>query len=119
MGIRLKRAYDEPAGSDGFRVLVDRVWPRGVRKEELDFDQWMKDIAPSTQLRKWFNHDPRKWDEFKRRYFKELESHDEDVELLERKAAEGSVTLVFAAKDEQRSNAAALREYLERRRRRL
>lgn len=114
MGIRLKRAYDKPARSDGLRVLVDRVWPRGVPKEELKADRWMKDVAPSTALRQWFGHDPQRWSEFKKRYFKELASHDEDVEFLRGKAAEGDVTLVFAARDEEFNNAAALKEYLER-----
>lgn len=113
MAIRLKRAYDAPAGSDGSRVLVDRVWPRGVTKEKLKADAWLKNIAPSTPLRKWFGHDPQKWDEFRKRYFKELDSHPEEVRLLREKARHGSLTLVFGAKEERFNNAEAIKEYLE------
>ncbi|MGH6915879.1 MAG: DUF488 domain-containing protein, partial [Geminicoccales bacterium] len=80
MSIELKRAYDPPARSDGYRVLVDRIWPRGVTKDELEVDAWLKDLAPSTGLRKWFGHDPKKWDEFKKRYARELEPHDDALE---------------------------------------
>ncbi len=115
MGIQIKRVYDPPAKSDGFRVLVDRVWPRGVGKDKLKLDQWLKDIAPSTELRQWFGHDPEKWDDFRKRYFRELASHGEQVTYLRQKAAEGALTLIFAAKDAQHNNAVALKEYLERR----
>ncbi len=115
MNIRIKRAYDPPAKSDGFRVLVDRVWPRGVTKDALRLDEWLKEIAPSTTLRKWFGHDPAKWEAFEDRYFRELDSHGEQVTRLRQKAREGDVTLVFAAKDLQHNNAVALKEYLERR----
>lgn len=115
MKILLKRAYDPPARSDGFRVLVDRVWPRGVSKDSLKLDLWLKDLAPSTDLRKWFGHDPEKWDDFRDRYFRELASHGEQAASLRHKATEGTLTLVFAARDSQHNNAVALKEYLERR----
>jgi len=113
MAIRLKRAYDKPAKSDDIRVLVDRVWPRGVTKAKLKADLWLKDIAPSTELRKWFGHDPRKWPEFRKRYFKELDSHPDEVRLLRGKMREGDVTLVFGAREERFNNAEAIKEYLE------
>ncbi len=112
--VKLKRAYDAPAKSDGCRVLVDRVWPRGVSKDELRLDDWLKDIAPSTGLRKWFDHDPAKWDAFKNRYFRELDEQSEAVECLLERGHEGNVTLVFGAKDTRYNNAVALKEYLER-----
>lgn len=110
--IKLKRAYEAPSKSDGYRVLVDRVWPRGVTKDALRLDEWMKDLAPTTQLRKWFGHDPEKWDRFRERYFAELERQPDAVGRLSDKCRAGTVTLVFAARDETHSNAAALREYL-------
>lgn len=113
MAIQLKRAYEKPARADGFRVLVDRVWPRGLNKADVKVDQWLKSVAPSTELRKWFGHDPDKWSEFKRRYFKELDSRPDELALLRKKAAEGPLTLVFSAKDERFNNAVALKEYLE------
>jgi len=113
MAIRLKRAYDKPGTSDGFRILVDRVWPRGVPKAKLKADLWLKDIAPGTELRKWFGHDPRKWPEFRKRYFKELDSHPEEIRLLREKTREGDVTLVFGAKEERFNNAEAIKEYME------
>ena len=112
MQIKLKRAYDEPAGGDGYRVLVDRVWPRGVKKDALQLDATMKELAPSTALRKWFNHEPAKWDAFRKRYFAELNDQPAAVEKLRQKARKGIVTLVYAAKDEQHNNAVALREHL-------
>ena len=111
--IGLKRAYEEPEDDDGVRVLVDRVWPRGVSKEELRLDAWMKEIAPSTELRRWFGHDPEKWAEFKRRYFRELDGRRELVEELLERVRAGRVTLVYAASDERHNNAVALKEYLE------
>ena len=113
MSIDVKRAYDPPARSDGYRVLIDRIWPRGVTKEDLKVDAWLKAVAPSTALRKWFGHDPKKWDEFGRRYARELEPHAAALEQLVERARAGHVTLVFAAKDIEHSNAVALREYLE------
>lgn len=113
MAIRLKRAYEQPAAGDGVRVLVDRIWPRGVTKENLKVDLWLKEVAPSTELRKWFGHDPKKWDEFRKRYFKELDSHPEEVRLLREKMRRGEVTLVFGSKEERFNNAEAIKEYLE------
>ena len=115
MPIDLKRAYDPPTKSDGRRILVDRVWPRGIAKDDLQIDAWLKDLAPSTGLRKWFGHDPAKWDDFRKRYALELEQHPEALEELVEKARAGHVTLVFGAKDTQHNNAVALRENLERR----
>jgi uncharacterized protein YeaO (DUF488 family) len=111
--IQLRRAY-EPAGpADGFRVLIDRIWPRGLKKEQAAIDLWLKEVAPSSELRKWFGHDPAKWDEFRKRYAKELDRNPDAVRLLEGKIRRGTLTLVFAAKDAEHSNAAALKEYLE------
>jgi uncharacterized protein YeaO (DUF488 family) len=115
MDIRLKRAYDTAARSDGPRILVDRIWPRGVAKEEADITHWLKGLAPSTDLRKWFGHDPDKWAEFCDRYLNELQSDEaaEDLETL-RKILEGHkrITLVFAAKDTEHNNAVALRKFV-------
>jgi uncharacterized protein YeaO (DUF488 family) len=113
MAIRLRRAYEAPSASDGYRVLVDRVWPRGVKKDEARIDAWLREVAPSTELRKWFGHDPDKWNEFKSRYFAELENHREALNDLLRRVREGRVTLVFGAKNETHNNAVALKEYLE------
>jgi uncharacterized protein YeaO (DUF488 family) len=115
MTIDLKRVYDPPANSDGRRILVDRIWPRGITKADLQIDAWLKDLAPSTELRKWFGHDPAKWDEFRKRYAGELEQRSEALEELVEKARAGRVTLVFSAKDTEHNNAVALREHLERR----
>jgi uncharacterized protein YeaO (DUF488 family) len=115
MAIQLKRAYDKTGEHGGTRVLVDRVWPRGVRKAEAGIDLWLKEIAPSTELRKWFGHDPEKWPEFKTRYFRELEQNQAMVEQLSKMNQKGTVTLVFGAKNEKYNNAAALKEYLEQR----
>ena len=115
MSVDVKRAYDPPARSDGHRILVDRVWPRGVTKEDLRIDAWLKDLAPSTALRKWFGHDPERWDEFKRRYAGELKQRSDALDQLARKAKDGRVTLLFGAKDTQHNNAVALKEQLERR----
>jgi len=115
MTIDLKRVYDPPATSDGRRILVDRIWPRGITKADLQIDAWLKDLAPSTELRKWFGHDPAKWDEFRKRYAGELEQRSEALEELVEKARAGHVTLVFSAKDTEHNNAVALREHLERR----
>ena len=118
MAIGLKRAYEPAAEGDGYRVLVDRVWPRGITKETLRIDAWLKDLAPSTALRKWFAHDPKKWQEFRERYGRELDGQGPVIEELARRAGQGRVTLVFAARDREHSNAVALKDYLEQRRRR-
>ena len=112
--VRLKRAYDAPAKSDGRRVLVDRLWPRGVSKDELRLDDWLKEVAPSAGLRKWFGHDPAKWGAFKNHYFRELDEQSQAVERLLARGREGTVTLVFGAKDAHHNDAVALKEYLER-----
>ena len=112
MPIAQKRAYEKPDKRDGTRVLVDRIWPRGLKKEDAQIHLWLKDIAPSTALRKWFGHDPDKWAEFKKRYFEELENNPEPVRRLRDLEAAGKVTLVFSAKDEIFNNAVALNEYL-------
>lgn len=114
MVIRLKRAYELPARSDGCRVLVDRLWPRGVSKAELSIQSWPKPLAPSTLLRKWFNHNPARWTEFKDRYFRELDGRGDVASLLEELANEEIVTLVFAARDVKYNHAKALKEYIER-----
>ncbi len=113
MSIRIKRAYEAPSKSDGFRILVDRLWPRGVKKEDARIDLWMKDLAPSDELRKWFGHEPEKWDEFRKRYAKELAAREDALHDLSSRAAKGTVTLVYAAKDEEHNNAVALKEHLE------
>ncbi len=113
MPIRLKRAYDKPQESDGRRVLIDRVWPRGVKKEALRLDVWLKEIAPSPELRRWFGHDPARWQEFRRRYFAELDARPEPVADLLDRMRQGPVTFIYAAKDEEHNNAAALKDYLE------
>ena len=114
MTIALKRAYDPPARSDGCRVLVERLWPRGVRKEDLKIDLWAKDAAPSTELRRWFGHDADRWSEFKRRYRAELGSRPGALDALrERLRLHDTVTFVFAAKETRFNNAVALKEILE------
>jgi uncharacterized protein YeaO (DUF488 family) len=114
MTIRLKRAYDKPARADGQRVLVERLWPRGVTRVRAAVDLWLKEIAPSAELRKWFAHDPAKWAEFKRRYRRELRDNPVPVKLLRRMVKQGTVTLIYAARDEERNSAVLLREFLER-----
>jgi uncharacterized protein YeaO (DUF488 family) len=115
---KLKRAYEAPSSEDGFRVLVERLWPRGISKERAHLDLWLKDVAPSTELRKWFNHDPARWEEFQKRYAAELEEHEDAVPLLKQKAREGTVTLVYAAHDEEHNGALALKHFLTRRKHR-
>ncbi len=111
--IAIKRAY-EPAGpGDGFRVLVDRLWPRGISKEKARIDLWMKDVAPSDGLRKWFAHDPAKWEEFRKRYGKELEGNADLVAELADRAKKGKLTLVYGAKDTEHNQAVVLKECLE------
>ncbi len=112
MTIQLKRAYEAASDSDGTRILVDRLWPRGLSKERAHIDQWIKEAAPSTELRQWYHHDPEKWDEFKKRYYKELDSQPEIVEQLKKLVSTGHVTFVFGSKEETLNHAAALKEYL-------
>lgn len=113
VNIALKRVYDEPGKQDGTRVLVDKIWPRGIRKNQLAMDAWYKEIAPSTELRKWFHHDPEKWRDFKNRYLGELKQSRELAEELLREQKHGKLTLLYAAKDESHNHALVLREYLE------
>lgn len=110
--IRLKRAYEPAEPGDGRRFLVERLWPRGVRKEDLPLDAWLKDLAPSPGLRTWFGHEPAKWPEFRRRYAAELRANDTAVAPLRAAVRKGTVTLVYAARDTERNSAALLRDYL-------
>jgi uncharacterized protein YeaO (DUF488 family) len=113
MTIRTKRIYDPPAPEDGVRILIDRVWPRGMRKADAHIDLWLRSIAPSSDLRKWFNHDPAKWDDFKQRYFAELQERHADLATIRQHADAGTVTLLYGARDTEHNNAMALKEYLE------
>jgi uncharacterized protein YeaO (DUF488 family) len=110
--IQVRRAYDPPRRIDGYRVLVDRVWPRGVSRDDLRLDAWLPEIAPSTRLRQWFGHDPERWEEFRERYAAELAASDEAVRELAERARRGRVTLVYAARDPEHNNAVALAAYL-------
>ena len=110
MGI--KRIYEPPVPEDGKRILVDRLWPRGLSKDDARLDEWLKEVAPSDELRRWFGHDPAKWEEFRRRYRQELKTQGEILERLRNEARKGTVTLLFAAKDEERNNAVVLKEML-------
>ena len=110
--IKLKRAYEPPSAGDGTRVLIDRLWPRGISKQKAKLDYWMKDIAPSTELRKWFGHDPKRWDEFRRRYTAELREHPDLIAELRSLARKSPITLVYAAHDESHNDAVVLRDVL-------
>ncbi|MBX3571615.1 MAG: DUF488 domain-containing protein [Mesorhizobium sp.] len=110
--VQIKRAYESPAAEDGTRVLVDRLWPRGLKKTDAALDHWAKDLAPSTELRRWFGHDPARWDEFRRRYSEELSEHREGLARLRELARRDRVTLVYAAHDEAHNDAVVLREVL-------
>lgn len=112
--IKIERVYDPPASDDGLRFLVDRLWPRGVRKDALKIEGWLKDFAPSGALRKWFGHDESRWKEFCKRYFAELNAYPEAWHPLLEAACKGNVTLLFSARDSEHNNAAALNAYLER-----
>ncbi len=111
--IQTKRVYEPRDARDGFRVLVDRVWPRGLTKEQVAADLWLKQAAPSTALRQWFQHDPTKWPEFKRRYFAELGDQPQAIEQLRNAAQQGPLTLLFSARDEAHNQAVALKDYLQ------
>lgn len=113
MPIEIKRIYEDPDPDDGTRVLVDRLWPRGVSKEDAELDEWLRDVAPSDELREWFDHDPDRWEVFVERYHHELGERDEPVERLQSMANEGRLTLLYAATDTDRNNALALKCYLE------
>lgn len=111
--LKLKRVYDDYSQQDGKRILVDGVWPRGIKKEDLKHDDWRKNLAPSSDLRKWFNHDADKWDDFKKKYFKELEEQQEDLKEIKEASDGHNVTLLYAAKDEGHNQAVAIKEYID------
>jgi uncharacterized protein YeaO (DUF488 family) len=112
MDVRLKRAYEAPAASDGYRVLIDRLWPRGVKREGARLDEWARELAPSGELRRWFGHEPERFEEFRRRYTAELAGQTEKLRELRRRARHGTVTLVYAAHDEDHNDAVVLAEIL-------
>jgi uncharacterized protein YeaO (DUF488 family) len=114
--IRLKRVYEEHSPKDGYRVLVDRLWPRGLTKARAGVDLWLKEIAPSTELRRWFGHDPSRWTEFRKRYRRELSDRKELIKQLKQRSKEGVVTLLYGARDEQHNEAVVLKKVLEGRR---
>ena len=113
MEVRIKRVYEEPSDTDGKRILIDRLWPRGLTKEKARIDLWLKDIAPSAELRKWFAHDPAKWPEFQKRYHEELASNKAIVTRLREELQSGPATLVYSAHDEQHNDAVVIKAYLE------
>jgi uncharacterized protein YeaO (DUF488 family) len=115
MPVRIKRIYEHAETGDGLRVLVDRLWPRGLSKEKIGIDLWLRDLSPSTELRKWYGHDPSRWEEFKVRFFGELGRHSEAVAELVDQARAGTVTLLYGSRETRLNNAVALKEYLERR----
>ena len=117
MEVRIKRAYEPPAASDGHRVLVDRIWPRGVTREQARLDEWARELAPSAELRRWFGHDPARFEEFRRRYSEELAAHEGKLRELRRLAREGTLTLVYGARDREHNDAVVLIEILRRGRR--
>jgi uncharacterized protein YeaO (DUF488 family) len=111
--IKLKRAYEDPSSDDGMRILVDRLWPRGLAKANAALELWLKEVAPSPGLRKWFGHEPTKWERFQKKYWKELEAKDEAVQLLKDMGKKGTITLVYAARDVEHNHALALKQFLE------
>ncbi len=113
MKIKIKRVYDKPESGDGARILVERLWPRGLSKKEAKVDHWLKDIAPSTELRKWFSHDAAKWAEFRKRYYGELDRNQDDVKRLLEITRAGGVTLVYGSREERYNSASALKDYIE------
>lgn len=114
MNIKIKRVYEQPDKEDGERILVDRLWPRGLTKEKAGVDLWLKEVAPSTELRKWFDHDPEKWKSFRGRYETEIRHKDDLIRVLKQKATEGRITLLYGARDEKHNEARVLKEFLER-----
>jgi uncharacterized protein YeaO (DUF488 family) len=113
LSVRIKRVYEPAEPADGYRVLIDRVWPRGISRERARIDEWDKELAPSTELRKWFGHDPARFDEFRRRYRDELRPHADDLDKLCTRAGKGPLTLVYGARDEQHNDAVVLAEVIE------
>jgi uncharacterized protein YeaO (DUF488 family) len=114
MKIKIKRVYEQPDKKDGERILVDRLWPRGLTKEKAGVDLWLKEIAPSTELRKWFAHDPNKWKRFRGRYETEIRHNDDLIKVLKQKAREGTITLIYGARDEEHNEALVLKQFMER-----
>jgi uncharacterized protein YeaO (DUF488 family) len=114
MMIKLKRVYEKPEKADGIRILVDRLWPRGLTKAKAKLDLWSKEIAASTELRKWFGHDPKKWRSFRARYQSELKRHPDELKLIKDKASEGTVTLLYGARDQEHNEAIVLKQLLDR-----
>ncbi len=112
--IRIKRVYEKSGSKDGARILVDRIWPRGLNKAAAGIDLWLKEVAPSTELRQWFNHDPARWEKFRSRYFAELAEKEDSLARIREALGKGKVTLVYSAKDEHHNNAVALEQYLSR-----
>lgn len=112
MKIKIKRVYEEPSKADGMRILVDRLWPRGLTKQKASVDLWLKEIAPSTELRKWFAHDPKKWNAFRKKYLQELKDKQEQVSILKERLKSGAVTLVYGARDQENNEAHVLQEIL-------
>ena len=113
MSIKLKRAYERPTSSDGYRVLVDRIWPRGISKDKAKLDQWIKEVAPSDDLRKWFHEEPiGRWSEFRRRYMADLKRHRDEMRMLARRAMNENVTLLYSSSDEKHNNAVVIKQYL-------
>jgi uncharacterized protein YeaO (DUF488 family) len=112
MAVRLKRAYDPPEQADGYRVLIDRLWPRGVTKEDAQLDEWARELAPSSDLRRWFGHDPARFDEFRRRYRDELLDHEDKLDELRQRARRGALTVVYAARDTEHNDAVVVAELL-------
>jgi uncharacterized protein YeaO (DUF488 family) len=117
MDVRIKRAYEPPTASDGYRVLIDRIWPRGVTREEANLDEWARELAPSSELRRWFGHDPTRFEEFRRRYTEELGGQQGKLRELRRRARKGTMTLVYGARDTKHNDAVVLAEVLRRGRR--
>ncbi len=113
MKIFIKRVYEDPSPADGHRILVDRLWPRGLSKAKAKIDYWTTDFSPSSELRRWYRHDPAKWEEFKRRYFEELDESKDAVAKLRKIIASGSVTFLYSSKETNLNNARALKEYLD------
>ncbi len=111
--LKIKRIYDPPLPGDGKRILIDRLWARGIKKEDARVDEWIKDISPSNELRKWFGHDPAKWGEFKRRYLGELKDKKAILDRIKKEAKRKTVTLLYSARDEEHNNAVAMKEFLE------
>lgn len=114
--IKLKRVYEAPSATDGFRILVDRLWPRGLTKDRAAVDLWLKEVAPSAELRKWFGHDPAKWKQFQVRYRKELRAGHDAIDLLREKCKQGTITLLYGARDTEHNEALVLKTLLDRRR---